>query len=56
MSESLSNSPGIDKWLKLKSADGVGPITFCKLLNHFGSLETALGASVSELMKVDDIG
>jgi DNA processing protein len=50
------NSPDIEKWLKLSAADGVGPVTFGKLLSYFGSPERALGASVSELTKVDGIG
>lgn len=50
------NSPDIEKWLKLSAADGVGPVTFGKLLSYFGSPEKALGASVSELTKVEGIG
>jgi DNA processing protein len=50
------NSPGIDKWLKLAGADGVGPVTFCKLLAYFSSPEKVLGASVHELSKVEGIG
>ena len=50
------NSPDIEKWLKLASAEGVGPVTFGKLLEHFGSPERALGASVGELMKIDGVG
>jgi len=50
------NSPDIEHWLKLIRADGVGPVTFAKLLRHFGSADRALGASVSELAKIDGIG
>ncbi len=50
------NSPDIDKWLKLAGADGVGPVTFGKLLNYFGSSAQALDASVIELSKVEGIG
>lgn len=50
------NSPDIEKWLKLTGADGVGPVTFGRLLNHFGSPDTALGASVGELMRIDGVG
>jgi DNA processing protein len=56
MPESHSNSPDIEKWLKLAGADGIGPVTFGKLLNHFGSLEQALGASVGELTKINGVG
>jgi DNA processing protein len=50
------NSPDIEKWLKLAGAEGVGPITFGKLLAYFGSPERVLGASAYELAKVDGIG
>jgi len=50
------NSPGIENWLKLIRADGVGPVTFAKLIKRFGSPDRALGASVSELSKIDGIG
>jgi DNA processing protein len=50
------NSPDIEKWLKLIGADGIGPVTFSKLLSHFGSPQRALGASVGELTRVDGIG
>ncbi|MEJ2700899.1 MAG: DNA-processing protein DprA, partial [Sedimentisphaerales bacterium] len=50
------NSTDIDKWLKLIRADGVGPATFARLLKRFGSADRAIGASVSELAKVEGIG
>lgn len=50
------NSAGIGDWLRLAGAEGVGPVTFGRLLEHFGSLQRALGASVSELTKVEGIG
>ena len=50
------NSPDIEKWLKLAGADGVGPVTFGKLLNYFGSAKNVLGASAYELSKVEGIG
>jgi len=56
MAKTQSNSSDIEKWLKLIRADGVGPVTFAKLIRHFGSPDRALGASVSELTKVDGIG
>jgi len=56
MSNLHPNSPDIEKWLKLIGADGIGPVTFGRLLNHFGSPERALGASVGELTRVDGIG
>jgi len=50
------NSVDIEKWLKLIRADSVGPVTFAKLIRHFGSTDCALGTSVSELAEVDGIG
>jgi DNA processing protein len=49
------NSPGIEKWLKLISAQHVGPATFSKLLGHFSSIDRALGASANQLALVDGI-
>ncbi|MBN1804406.1 MAG: DNA-processing protein DprA [Sedimentisphaerales bacterium] len=56
MSIAQINSTDIDKWLKLIRADSVGATTFAKLIKHFGSADRALGASVSELAKVNGIG
>jgi DNA processing protein len=56
MAKSQPNSAGIEKWLKLIRADGVGPTTFAKLIKYFGSAERVLGASVSELAKIDGVG
>jgi len=53
MTRTPQNSPDIENWLKLTAADGVGPVIFGRLLNYFGSPEKALGASVSELTKVE---
>ena len=50
------NSPDIEKWLKLAGEKGVGPVTFGRLLNYFGSAESVLGASAYELAKVEGIG
>jgi DNA processing protein len=50
------NSDGIEQWLSLIRAEEVGPRTFGKLRSHFGSVDGALGASVSELTKVEGIG
>ncbi len=56
MAESQQHSVDIEKWLKLIRADNVGSTTFAKLIKHFGSPDRALGASVSELAKVNGIG
>jgi len=56
MAKSQQHSVDIEKWLKLIRADSVGPTTFTKLINHFNSVDGALGASVSELAKIDGVG
>lgn len=56
MKQVQSNSSDVEKWLKLIRADGVGPVTFAELIKHLGSVDRVLGASVSELSKVDGIG
>jgi DNA processing protein len=56
MVKAQPNSVDIEQWLKLIRAEGVGPVTFAKLIKHFGSTDRALGASVSELAKIDGIG
>jgi DNA processing protein len=50
------NSIDIEKWLGLIMAENVGATTFSRLIEHFGSADRALGASVSELAKVNGIG
>ncbi len=56
MAKPQSNSVDIEKWVSLIRADNVGPATFTKLIKHFGSVDRALGASVSEMDKVNGIG
>ena len=56
MARTQPNSIDIEKWLGLIRADNVGATTFAKLIKHFGSADRALGASVSELAKVNGIG
>jgi len=56
MTKAPPHSVDIEKWLKLIRADGVGPTTFAKFIRHFGSADRALGASVSELAKVNGVG
>ncbi len=50
------HSSGIEKWLKLINAEGVGPVSFRKMLAHFGAVDGAFGASAAELMRIDGIG
>jgi len=56
MSEAQQNSPDVAHWLKLAAAEGVGPVTFGKLLNYFETPQRALEASVSELARVEGVG
>ncbi|OHB82984.1 MAG: DNA protecting protein DprA, partial [Planctomycetes bacterium RBG_19FT_COMBO_48_8] len=56
MAKAQENSADIENWLKLIRADGIGPVTFAKMIKYFGSAERVLGASVSELAKIDGIG
>ncbi len=56
MPENQHNSTDIEKWLKLIRAENVGPTIFAKMLDHFGSIDRALGTSVSELTKIDGVG
>jgi DNA processing protein len=56
MAKAQENSADVENWLKLLRADGVGPVTFAKMIKHFGSAERVLGASVSELANIDGVG
>lgn len=51
-----ANSHEIAKWLKVIHSQGVGPITFKRLLKKFRNIDTILGCSVMELAKVKGIG
>lgn len=50
------HSSEIFDWLKLAGADGIGPVTFSKLITKFGSVSAALAASVGDLMQIEGIG
>jgi DNA processing protein len=56
MAGTPANSADIEKWLTLSRCDGVGPVTFRKLISRFGTCDRALGASVMELTRIDGIG
>ena len=56
MSKLEKNSKDIEKWLALIRADGVGSVTFQKLIAHFGSIDDALGSASVHLKKVSGIG
>lgn len=51
-----NNSPSIDKWLKLIRADGVGPMTFKRLLKAYRDIDTILGCSSAAFSRVKGIG
>ena len=56
MTKPQHNTSDIEKWLRLVRAEGLGPVTFSKIIKGFGSVDRALGASVSELSKINGIG
>ncbi len=56
MSEKQRSSADIEKWLCLSGADGVGPVILRNLMKHFGTIDQILGASVSEMTRVEGIG
>ena len=51
-----NHSENIDKWLQIIRADGVGAITFGKLLTYFNTIEAIHEASLHQLAKVEGIG
>ncbi len=50
------HSEGIEHWLRLSHAEGVGSVLFARLMKRFGSVEQVLGASVAEMTQVEGIG
>jgi DNA processing protein len=56
MLKTAGMSKDIEKWLKLINAEGVGPVTFKKILNKCGTIDKALRASVKELSEIEGIG
>jgi DNA processing protein len=50
------NSPDIEKWIKLIRADGVGPVSFGRILKWYGSVAAALGATAGGLARIEGIG
>jgi len=56
MPKNRENSVDIGKWIKLIRAENLGPTTFARLIKHFKSVDRALGASVSELTRIEGIG
>ncbi len=56
VTQTQPNSADIESWLRLKAADGVGPVIFARLLKRFGSPQAVLDASIGELEKTEGIG
>ena len=56
MSESQTASPIALKYLRLHLCEGVGSIRFANLLRELGDIDTVLGASVSGLGSVSQVG
>ena len=56
MPETVQHSPDIEKWLRLAACEGVGSITFSKLIKGFGSIDAIMTASAAALTKIDGIG
>ncbi len=52
----MEHSREISKWLQLIRKDGVGPVAFSRLLGYFGNIDDIMGASSSQLQKVEEIG
>jgi len=50
------HSLGVELWLKLIRAEGIGPTLLGRLLEYFGDVDRILGASVSALTKIEGIG
>lgn len=56
MPQHPANSKDIEKWLSLIRADSIGPVTFKKLITHFGSIDYALSAPPAALAQITGIG
>lgn len=50
------HSADVEKWIKLIRADGVGPVSFGRLLKWYGSVDAALGATAGGLARIEGIG
>jgi len=51
-----NNNAHIKKWLHLHLSDQVGPATFTKLMNSFGSIDEVLDATAGQLTSVPGLG
>ena len=49
------NSNDLPYWITLNRIEGVGPATFCRLVDFFGSPRVVLRVGVKELMRVEGI-
>jgi len=51
----MNNLSHVKGWLELRAVKGLGPITFSRLINHFGSPEAIRSATVPELMTAGEL-
>ncbi len=51
----MTNLSRLKGWLELRSVKGLGPITFSRLFNHFGSPEAIQSATFSDLVAAGDV-
>jgi len=56
MQREASHAHGIHTWLRLMGAEGIGPATFKRLLEHFDSPERMMRAGPASLAQVEGIG
>jgi len=55
MSDKADRRHQVGKWLRLHLSNQVGPITFARLLKHFGNIDRALAAGPAQLADVPGI-
>ena len=51
----MSQSSDLQGWLELRAVKGLGPITYTRLINRFGSPEAIRKANLSELVATGDL-
>ncbi len=51
----MSQSSALQGWLELRAVKGLGPITYTRLINRFGSPEAIRKAHLSELVATGDL-
>lgn len=56
MGQRQEHSPGIESWMRVIRAEGVGPTTFRRLRERYHDLEKVPGLSVAELCRIEGVG